>query len=181
MVSEIDALESLILVLNAGEQSDVLRRFGNTRRYLTELRSRLVTKKEILTTLVKEKIVFVIDYTNLYLRDVLDNLATMLATIDGCADFLNNLNQTYLAKVSIEVAEASNRMNDVMKKFSAVATVMLPLTLVAGLWGMNVKVPGQVTDETTSYTWFFSIVGAMVAFCIIAAYFFYKKRMAVKT
>jgi hypothetical protein len=64
----------------------------------------------------------------------------MLDEIESARETLNNLNNTYLARVSIEVAEASNRMNVVMKKFNAIATILLPMTVVTGLWGMNVAV-----------------------------------------
>jgi Mg2+ and Co2+ transporter CorA len=42
--------------------------------------------------------------------------------------------------VDIEVAYSSNRMDSVMKKFGAMTTIMLPLTFITGLWGMNVNV-----------------------------------------
>jgi len=60
----------------------------------------------------------------------------MLDEIENSRETLSNLNNTYLARVSIEVAEASNNMNEVMKKLNAVTVLFLPLGVIAGLWGM---------------------------------------------
>lgn len=65
---------------------------------------------------------------------------SMLEDIEATKETLSNLNSTYLARVDIEVAYSSNRMDSVMKKFGAMTTIMLPLTFVTGLWGMNVNV-----------------------------------------
>lgn len=62
-------------------------------------------------------------------------------------EMLINTNGTYLAMLSIEIAETDHRMNESMKCFGAVATIILPLTIITGLFGMNVEVPGQVRTK----------------------------------
>jgi magnesium transporter len=52
-------------------------------------------------------------------------------------------------------------MNHVVAKLTIVASVMVPLNLITGLWGMNVQVPGQ---EVESLTWFYGIVTGMAIF-----------------
>jgi magnesium transporter len=54
-------------------------------------------------------------------------------------------------QISIENATVNQRINDVMKRFSAIATILLPLSLVAGLFGMNIGVPGQVRADTLCF------------------------------
>lgn len=99
----------------------------------------------------------------------------MFDEIEAARETLGNLNNTYLARVSIEVAEASNGMNVVMKKFNAMAAIVLPMTVVTGMWGMNVPVPGQEgATEPPNLGWFLGITAGLVVFAIVAALLFKK-------
>lgn len=64
----------------------------------------------------------------------------MIQKLEMATEMLSCLQSTYLAKVSIEVAEASNNVDEIMKKLSSVATILLPMTFITSLFGMNVKV-----------------------------------------
>ena len=55
---------------------------------------------------------------------------------------LDTAEQIFSVKMDDTMTGLSQKMNELMKKFSAIATIFLPLNLVAGLWGMNVIVPG---------------------------------------
>jgi magnesium transporter len=81
------------------------------------------------------------------------------------------------------MAEASNKVNYIMKKFSAVGTIVLPLTLIAGIWGMNVHgmlcvcpaemlVPGMGED---TYSWFICICVIMLTYTVALMYLFWKR------
>jgi magnesium transporter len=109
--------------------------------------------------------------TRLYLRDVLDHILCLFDDVEMAKEQLTHLTHTYVARVSIGMARDSNQLNDIMKKFNAMATIVLPLTFVTGLWGMNVPVPGR--EETTLIP-FLSLVGAMVALSIVAIILFRK-------
>lgn len=66
-------------------------------------------------------------------------------------------------------------MNVVMKKFNAMATIVLPMTVITGMWGMNVPVPGQLgATEPPNLAWFFGITAALVLFAIVAGLLFKK-------
>lgn len=68
----------------------------------------------------------------------------MLQQLSVARELLEASLNTYSIKVGIETAVVTYRINDVMKRFSSVATILLPLSLVAGLFGMNTGVPGNV-------------------------------------
>lgn len=57
-------------------------------------------------------------------------------------EMLDTAEQIFSVKMDDTMTGLSQKMNELMKKFSAIATIFLPLNLVAGLWGMNVIVPG---------------------------------------
>lgn len=136
--AEVDALEDLIYVLSGAEHRDLLKRMGLTRRRLHALRQRLWAKRDILMSLIGKDWQHFLSGVQLpYLRDVYDHVVTMLHKVESASDLLAALQNTYLANVSIDVSEASNDANAVMKNLSAVATIILPLSLVAGLMGMN--------------------------------------------
>jgi len=117
MVMEGEALDELVLVFNADAQGDLLRRIGTARRTLSFLRSHIRAKRDILSVLTTKDIPLVTKDTKVYLRDVLDKYNRMEESLLLTKDTLNNLHATYLARISIEVAEASNKVNEIMKNF----------------------------------------------------------------
>ena len=80
----------------------------------------------------------------------------------------------YVLLLLIPSLERTNAIAQLMKKFSAMATIVLPLTLIAGIWGMNVEVPGQTW--LPSWLWFWIIIAAMVLGSIFMAIVFRRMR-----
>lgn len=168
---EVDTIDELVLFLTHTEQSDMLRRIGRARKRVTHLQRLLKPKIEILKVLTKRSPDFLRDHTLIYMRDVNDHVLTHLQNLEQYNETLNRSHSNYLAQINIELSEASNRMNIVMKKLTAAAALVLPLSLISGIWGMNVPVPGQIDiDGYASLIPFTVIVTSMV---IIMAIMFY--------
>ena len=72
-------------------------------------------------------------------------------------DMLENFKEVVEALESTNEAVISHRLNDILRVLTAISVVVLPLTLVASVWGMNVRVPGQGHIEG-----FWIVVGVMV-------------------
>ncbi|HNS13873.1 MAG TPA: magnesium/cobalt transporter CorA [Syntrophorhabdaceae bacterium] len=70
------------------------------------------------------------DYTHVYLRDVYDHSVHIMDTIETFRDMLSAMLDIYLSSIS-------NRMNEVMKVLTIIATIFIPLTFIVGLYGMN--------------------------------------------
>eukprot|EP00474_Spongospora_subterranea_P010559 CRZ11017.1 hypothetical protein [Spongospora subterranea] len=176
-VQDMDSLEDLVYMLSQSEQSDLLRRMGVVRRRLTVLRQGLWSRRDIITQLMsRERRSFLSGVRVAYFRDVLDHVLTMIQKLELSQDLLNSLQSTYLAKVSIEVAKASNNINLVMKNISSFATAFLPMTFITGLWGMNVKVPFQVNDTSgETPIVFYTIIAVMIA--IVIPFIYVMRRM----
>lgn len=85
---------------------------------------------------------------------------------------LSRSHSNYLAQISIEMTDANNQINDVLSKLTALGTVLIPMNLVTGLWGMNVHVPGE--DIKVGYAWFGGILGCLAAFAVLGAWATYK-------
>lgn len=66
---------------------------------------------------------------------------------------LSRAHSNYLAQINIHMNERQEQTADVLGKLTVLGTIVLPLNIICGMWGMNVKVPGQDVD---SLTWFYS-------------------------
>lgn len=73
----------------------------------------------------------------------------MTQNLNHYEKILSRSHSNYLAQISIEMTDANNQINDVLSKLTALGTVLIPMNLVTGLWGMNVTVPGQDVPVST--------------------------------
>lgn len=70
--------------------------------------------------------------------------------------------QNYLAQINIRMNERAEQTNDVLGKLTVLGTIVLPMNIITGLWGMNVWVPGQ--DYEGNLTWFWCITAGLIMF-----------------
>ncbi|KAI8388376.1 uncharacterized protein BYT42DRAFT_559893 [Radiomyces spectabilis] len=167
---EVDSIDELVLILKESEQSDMLRRIGYCRKRMMGLLRLLVSKADVVKTLIKRGEVKPVEGTrpalsnevSLYLGDVQDHIITMLQSLNHYEKISSRSHSNYLAQVSIEMTQTNNEINDVLSKLTALGSVLVPMNLVTGLWGMNVQVPGQYQEDLT---WFTCILCSILAFC----------------
>lgn len=104
-----------------------------------------------------------------YLRDIFDHLVTMLNRLESTHTMAISVQETYLANVNIEINDASNQVNESMKRLSSVTTIVMPITAITAIMGMNVQVPFQQSTEGrhryefTEMVPFWTIVFASIA------------------
>ncbi|EIW76302.1 magnesium transporter [Coniophora puteana RWD-64-598 SS2] len=172
---EVDSIDELVLILKETEQSDMLRRIGTCRKKVMGLLRLMGNKADVVKGLAKRcnenwRVAPTSDI-GLYLSDIQDHLITMTQNLNHYEKILSRSHSNYLAQISIEMTDANNQINDVLSKMTALGTVLIPMNLVTGLWGMNVHVPGQ---DVPGYAWFSAIVGALATFAVIGGYTTYK-------
>ena len=105
------------------------------------------------------------DATSLYLRDVYDHTVQVIDTMETFRDMLTGMLDTYLSSLSI-------RMNEVMKVLTIIATIFIPLTFIAGVYGMNFKNMPEL-DWRWGYSMVLAIMAAVAAGMVL--YFRRKK------
>jgi len=150
VLAEIVTLDELMDVLSREEQSDWLRRLRVVRRAIIQVQLTLAAKRRIINSMSKEGEVSKYFPNIHYLHDLFDQASTMLTRLEFGADMLESIQDSFVAKASLEVATFSFDISIFMRRLSLVATLILPLGLIAGMWGMNVKLPGMIdTDEDT--------------------------------
>ncbi|EAU84426.1 manganese resistance protein MNR2 [Coprinopsis cinerea okayama7 len=144
---EVDSIDELVLILKEAEQSDMLRRIGTCRKKVMGLLRLMGNKADVVKGLAKRcnenwRVAPTSDI-GLYLSDIQDHLITMTQNLNHYEKILSRSHSNYLAQISIEMTDANNQINDVLSKLTALGTVLIPMNLVTGLWGMNVHVPGE--------------------------------------
>jgi len=95
----------------------------------------------------------------------------MLNTIRSSASTLINMNISYVNKLSIGAALAANRTTKVIRRFTAVATISYPMSLLTQVWSMNVKIPGSESN----YGWFIGL-SILITICMIIQIIFFRSK-----
>src|SRR5215212_474595 len=133
----------------------------NIKRELLNLRRVLAPEREVLNTLIRRDEPLLGEQTLPYFQDVYDHVIRVLDTVDLNRDQLSGLLDAHLAVVS-------NRLNSVMKRMTALATILMSVNLVASNYGMNFENIPEL-HWTFGYPW---ALGLMVVSGAILAVIF---------
>ena len=106
----------------------------------------------------------------LYLGDIQDHVVTMFQNLLAYEKIFSRSHSNYLAQLQVESFNSNNKVTEMLSKVTLLGTMLVPLNLVTGLFGMNVHVPGEA-QEGDSYRWFFGIIGVMIAIIICSLIF----------
>ncbi|KAF9134188.1 CorA metal ion transporter [Mortierella sp. 14UC] len=155
--AEVDMIDELVLILKESEQSDMLRRIGNCRKRVMSLLRLLTGKADVIKGLIKRYEGRMgrknMGEIGLFMGDIQDHIITMLQNLSHYEKILSRSHSNYLAQINIEMTSASNETNDVLTKLTVLGSIVLPMNLVTGLWGMNVPVPGQESEDLAWFFW----------------------------
>lgn len=124
--------EQLILLedsLIRNPTQDAMERITFYTRHVVELRKTILPLREALSKLINDES-FVEESTRRFFRDVYSHLEQAISTMETQREVLNGLMNLYMSMLS-------NKMNNVMKTLTIIATIFIPLTFVAGVYGMN--------------------------------------------
>lgn len=129
------------------------------KRSILALTRILLPQREIMNGLSRGDYPFISERAQIYYRNIYDHLMRIEMLTAGLRDMAESVLSTYLSSVS-------NRMNEVMKVLTLIATIFIPLTFVAGVYGMNFQYMPELTWEYGYYTvWMIMI--AIVAIMLV--------------
>jgi magnesium transporter len=111
---------------------EILQTIHNLKRQMISLRKSVWPLREVISRLERWESPLIQKSTYIYLRDVYNHTIQVIDAIETFRDMLSGMLDIYLSSVS-------NRMNEVMKVLTIIATIFIPLTLVAGIYGMNFR------------------------------------------
>ncbi len=127
-----DRIESMEEKLFADPQPRASQAINALKRELIFLRKSVWPLREVISGLQRGTSTLISEATGIYLRDVYDHTIQVIDTVETFRDMVSGLIDTFLASIS-------NRMNEVMKVLTIIATIFIPLTFIAGIYGMNFK------------------------------------------
>lgn len=159
-----DQVEILEEELIARPSPTTLAQIHHFKREILLLRKAVWPLREVLGNLTREENPLISAETRLFLRDVHDHCIHVLDTVETLRDLLAGMLDIYLSSVS-------NRMNEIMKVLTIMATIFIPLTFIAGVYGMNFAFMPEL-----SWRWGYPAVWlVMIAVAAGLLYFFRRK------
>lgn len=141
-----EELENLIL---EHSQRNAINEIHQLKRDLLLMRRNLWPMREVVSTLQREPHECVSDVTRVYLRDLYDHVIQIIDIIEIYREITSDLTETYMSSVS-------NRMNEIMKVLTMIGTIFIPLTFLAGVYGMNFRHFPEL-DQAWAYPAFWGV------------------------
>ncbi|KAL7265835.1 CorA metal ion transporter [Rhizina undulata] len=158
---------------------DMLKRVGDTRKKVMGLYRLLGNKADVIKGFAKrcneQWEVAPRSEIGLYLGDIqgeADHIVTMVSNLNHMEKILSRSHSNYLAQINIKMNERQEQTADVLGRLTVLGTIVLPMNIITGLWGMNVVVPGQFVENLN---WFYSITGGLLLFGFLC--YFVAKRV----
>lgn len=141
----------------------VLGKLFRLKRQLLGIRRKTGPQKDVMLQLSRG-LPFISEHACIYFRDIYDHIIRIDESIDDYREVLSNTLEVHLSMVS-------NRMNEVMKTLTIIATIMLPLTVITGIYGMNLNIPEAHYDAT-----YFIVISTMAIIIGGMVIYFWRKR-----
>ena len=166
---EADTIEDQVFVARTEDFTPLLRQIGECRKKVMSLMRLLGGKADVIKGFAKrcneQYSVTPRGDIGLYLGDIQDHVVTMMSNLGHFEKMLSRSHSNYLAQLSVGAIAQGNRANEVLSKITLAATILVPLNLICGLFGMNVPVPGK---DSEGLGWFFGILGVIAAIVLLS-------------
>jgi len=160
-----EKIESLEDELLDHPTPETLQTIHHLKRKLIALRKSVWPLREVIGGLERGESTLFDKATLIYLKDVHDHTIQVIDTIETYRDMVSGMLDIYLSTLS-------NRMNEVMKVLTIIATIFIPLTFIAGIYGMNFEFMPEL-----KWRWgYFFIWGLMIIIGIGMVFYFWKKK-----
>jgi magnesium transporter len=117
-------------LLTSEPTQDTLNTIQRLKRELVGIRRFVSPIRDLMAGLLRSESVLINENTHIYLRDVSDHAIRVIESIESYREILSGLLEIYISSVS-------NKMNEVMKVLTVFASIFIPLTFLAGIYGMN--------------------------------------------
>jgi magnesium transporter len=161
IAEQLEALEDSII---ENPSPELLRKLQRHKRNLLLLRRAVWPEREALALILREPSNLFTKETLVFLRDVYDHIVQVADVIESYRDMVGELTNTYLSV-------SSNKMNEVMKVLTIMASIFIPLTFMAGIYGMNFEVIPEL-----SVPWAYpALLLGMLLIALLMLLFFWRK------
>jgi len=135
-------------------QGELARRMLKLRHELAQMRRVLMPQRDVLGRLARREFAAISDEMAYRIRDVYDHVVRL-------ADEAILFQDRVTGILEVNLASISNRLNQVMKVLTVMSTIFLPLTVLSGMWGMNVPLPHFPGGDAAQFWWVAGIMAAI--------------------
>lgn len=150
--------------LMSSPDTETLQAIYRLRNEMIFLRRSVWPLRELVAGLARDDSPLIQEGTQRFFRDVYDHVVNVIDTIDSYRELVSGMLDTYLSSVS-------NRMNEVMKVLTIIATIFIPLTFIAGVYGMNFQHMPEL-----GWRWAYPAVWGVMAGIAISMVAYFRRR-----
>jgi magnesium transporter len=160
-----ERMEDLEARIIANPGAGTLKAMQALKRNMIFLRKAVWPLREVVSSMERDQSPLIHNDTHVYLRDVYDHSIHIMDTIETFRDTLAAMLDIYLSSIS-------NRMNEIMKVLTIIATIFIPLTFIVGLYGMNF----EYMPELKLWWGYPAILLVMLAVSVFMIFYFKRKK-----
>jgi len=158
--TEIEEIEDEVI---AGPTNDTLKRLHALKNNLIMIRRYVWPLREVVGSLEKMESELINASTLPFLRDLYDHIIQIIDTTENYREMVSGMIDIYLSSIS-------NRMNEVMKVLTIISTIFIPITFIAGVYGMNFEIP------ELKYRYGYPVVLCVMLVITVGLLIFFKKK-----
>ena len=160
-----ERVDNLEVQLVTSPQTETLKSIQTLKREMIFLRRSVWPLREVISSMERGDSPLIQSSTYVYLRDIYDHTIQAIDTIETYRDMLSGMLDIYLSSVS-------NKLNEVMRVLTVIATIFIPLTFIVGVYGMNFELMPEL-----KWRWGYpSVVGLMLVISLLMLYYFKRKK-----
>jgi magnesium transporter len=159
--NKIESLEERVM---ENPSIDLLQEINHLKREFIFLRKNIFPLREVLNSMQRNDLSIISKNTRFFVKDVYDHTIQIMDSVDTYREMLSSLLDIYMSSVS-------NRLNNVMKTLTIIATIFIPLTFLVGVYGMNFQHMPELEWQYSYYV----IWGIMIATAASLLFYFRKK------
>ncbi|MFZ3062404.1 MAG: magnesium/cobalt transporter CorA [Actinomycetota bacterium] len=142
-----------------------VRKLFSLKREMLTLRKIAAPEREVVNAILRRDLPYIRPETTAYYEDLYDHLVRIIDSVDTLRDMVSGAMEIYLATIS-------NKLNIIMKTLTIIATIMMPLTVIVGIYGMNFR----YMPELETRSGYFVVLGVMVLIAAGMLLWFWRRK-----
>ncbi|MFX0060131.1 MAG: magnesium/cobalt transporter CorA [Candidatus Heimdallarchaeota archaeon] len=158
-------IEEIENILIYEPKPEILQKIYDLKRKNIDLRKSIWPTREVINKLQREQSKLISDDLQIYLRDIYDHIFRITDLLDNYRDIIFGMLDIYLSSIS-------NKMNDIMKVLTIISTIFIPLSFLAGFYGMNFMYMPEFSNPFA----YPILITVMISIGILMILFFKKKK-----
>jgi magnesium transporter len=143
---------------------ETLEKIYELKREVIYLRKCIWPLREVINILARDTYIKITEETRIYFRDIYDHTVQAIETVETLRDIISGMMDLYLSSLS-------NKMNEIMKSLTMIGLLFIPLTFIAGIYGMNF----EYMPELKMKTGYPITLGVMLVIAVLMIFYFRRK------